>query len=428
MRLDRLSLKNYRRYADATFSFGPRFNVIVGVNGSGKTSLLSGVHEALNAMFLGSGLPALNPLAEGGAGRIERVSINDRTRFEPCFPVVVAAYGEILGQMTSWAITKNAGDSVGTLTNEAFAIGQRIKAQFDVLLNGAPLPMLAYYRANRRWAHVAASTLNAATARESRVDGYKNWLDASVDSNSLQLWAIAKCLERLQASSENGDSFGSVSGDDLSVLDSALSHVVEGASGLRYDMKSRTLYVQWIDRLPTPFENLSDGQRSAVSLVADIVRRVCLLNPQLGRDAAALTDGIVLIDELDMHLHPAWQRMMVKGLKTTFPRIQFIAASHSPQILSEVEPDEILILDREGMMHPRNSYGMDSNRILEEIMDAPSRPTIVQDQLDELFELLDTGRLAEAKELIASIRAVAPGVSEIARAEALLKRKETIGR
>ena len=101
-------------------------------------------------------------------------------------------------------------------------------------------------------------------------------------------------------------------------------------------------------------------------MVADIARRACLLNPHLGGAVLEETPGIVLIDELDLHLHPKWQRRIIGDLRRTFPKIQFIATTHSPQLIGQVKPDEILLLDAEETeetRHPGQSYGMDSNWI-----------------------------------------------------------------
>src|SRR5207253_331116 len=113
---------------------------------------------------------------------------------------------------------------------------------------------------------------------------------------------------------------------------------IENIQGLRYDLKAKTLLLEWhaldVSKGPaTQFEHLSDGQRVVISLIADIARRMCLLNPHLGLEAIRQTPAVILIDELDIHLHPQWQRKIVKGLKTAFPAAQFIAASHSPQVI-----------------------------------------------------------------------------------------------
>ncbi len=127
---------------------------------------------------------------------------------------------------------------------------------------------------------------------------------------------------------------------------------------------------------PQPFNNLSAGQKMMLALVADIaikaVTQNAFLVPPGTVDAdrfpevLARTPGVVLIDELDVHLHPKWQRRVATDLKTVFPSIQFVCTSHSPQIVGELCPEEIRILDEEAVVTPSRSFGIDSNRVLED--------------------------------------------------------------
>ena len=105
---------------------------------------------------------------------------------------------------------------------------------------------------------------------------------------------------------------------------------------------------------------MSDGQRALIGLVADIARRACLLNAEtFGAQTLVETSGLVLIDELDLHLHPKWQRRIVADLKRNFPKIQFFATTHSPQVIGEARPEEIVLLTPQGQKQPIGSYGMD---------------------------------------------------------------------
>ena len=93
------------------------------------------------------------------------------------------------------------------------------------------------------------------------------------------------------------------------------------------------------------FSALSDGYRNVIKIVTDIATKMCILNPYLGEDALAKTPGVVVIDELDLSLHPTWQKRIVRILKELFPKIQFICATHSPFIIQSLEPGELFVLD-----------------------------------------------------------------------------------
>ena len=100
------------------------------------------------------------------------------------------------------------------------------------------------------------------------------------------------------------------------------------------------------DGIVLPFQMLSDGYRNVIKIILDIATRMCILNPYLKGEALKKTPGIVLIDEIDLSLHPTWQRRIVGILKELFPRIQFICATHSPFIIQSLEEGELITLDQ----------------------------------------------------------------------------------
>jgi predicted ATP-binding protein involved in virulence len=438
MKIDSITLQNYRCHADLRVSFEPGFNVVVGVNGSGKTSLLKGVCEALNGLLYGLNAHHMQPLGEAGHVRLLAVSSQGRFRYEPQYPVKICAAGEAFETGCVWTWTKSSQVSNAEISGQfPGQVWQNIQRETgpgaDALRAATALPLVSFYRANRHWNQAQPHELQSATQRNSRIDGYASWWDASLDSVALQGWTIGKCLERFQISSETGVAFDAIDSDELALVNAALAAAVEGVKGLRYDLKQKSLLVEWLDvdgevRDPTAFENLSDGQRAVIGLVADIARRMCLLNPQLGIEVTGKTPGVVLIDELDMHLHPKWQRIVTRGLKAAFPALQFIVASHSPQVLGELKPEEIILLNPHGTSHPQVSYGLDSSRVLEEIMGATERSVDVEKALTELFATLERNELDSARTQLKALTDLAPGIAELGGAQALLKRKEVLGR
>jgi predicted ATP-binding protein involved in virulence len=436
MRIDSVNLTNYRCHEQLQVNFAPGFNVIVGINGIGKTSLLKALCDSLYGflMNLGGNLH-IQPLSEPGTALVLMSSFKGNFRFEPQYPIKVGASGSVYETGCVWTWIKT--DEISNATCRGATPGQQwlaIQQNADFSkLAATQMPLLAFYRANRNWNSPLPDTTQAAAVRSARGDGYLNWSNASLDSQALQTWVIGKSLERFQLSSETGALFESINNDELALVNAAISAAIEGAKGLRYDMRSRSLLIDWKEssndpRDPTSFENLSDGQRAVIGLVADIARRMCLLNPQLGQEVTQKTEGVVLIDELDMHLHPQWQRRIVTGLKLAFPAIQFIVASHSPQLLGELHPEEIILLRADGTSHPQVSYGMDSSRVLEEIMGATARTPAIDEAVSNLFAALERNELPAARDQLTALSKQAPGIAELVGAEALLKRKELLGR
>jgi predicted ATP-binding protein involved in virulence len=188
-----------------------------------------------------------------------------------------------------------------------------------------------------------------------------------------------------------------------------------------------------VGRIAQPFNNLSAGQAMMLALVGDlaikaVTQNAYLLPPEeLGPEDAPLprvlrqTPGVVLIDELDVHLHPKWQRRVATDLKETFPSVQFVCTSHSPQVIGEMKPEEIRSLDDGVVTMPRHSFGMDSNSILEELMGAKPRNDSVQNLLSRLSSMIDKEDFASARDLLPEVEArLGEDDPEVTRARALM--------
>ena len=142
---------------------------------------------------------------------------------------------------------------------------------------------------------------------------------------------------------------------------------------------------------------LSDGERGILALVLDLTRRLALAYPEL-QDPAAQSEAVVLIDEIELHLHPKWQRQIVRNLTAAFPRCQFIATTHSPQVVGEVEHDHIHIVTEDGVYSPSHSFGVDSSRVLEEIMDTEPRSAEVAKLISDISRDADQRLVREARQ------------------------------
>jgi predicted ATP-binding protein involved in virulence len=176
---------------------------------------------------------------------------------------------------------------------------------------------------------------------------------------------------------------------------------------------------------------LSDGERGLLALAGDLSRRLAITYPDSANPLHEA--GLVLIDEIELHLHPAWQRIIIQRLIQTFPGCQFIVTTHSPQVLSNVQPECIHILaiedDNVVVKRPERSYGRDSNRILEDIMGVSKRPPEIEARILELFRIIHDGELDRAKDLIQNL-ATEIGIDEpeLIRAASTIHRREVIGR
>ena len=176
---------------------------------------------------------------------------------------------------------------------------------------------------------------------------------------------------------------------------------------------------------------LSDGEKCLLAMIGDLARRLAIANPGLSNPLHGT--GIVLIDEIELHLHPQWQRGIIPSLTRVFPNCQFIVTTHSPQLISDIKPSGIYILEATesgiSVRHPEIYFGRDSNQILEELMGVSERPMSIKNDLRRLFHLIEAGDLTEAKHLQKHLEnLIGDDEPEFTKADMLTRRKEILGR
>lgn len=176
---------------------------------------------------------------------------------------------------------------------------------------------------------------------------------------------------------------------------------------------------------------LSDGEKNLITLIGDIARRLAIANPE--SDKPLEGNGVIMIDEIDLHLHPKWQQLMIPQLETIFPNCQFIVSTHSPQVLNNVQPKNIILLDNKNneltYSFATESYGKNSDRILEDLLGVDARPSDVKDDIEKLYRYIDSGKLDKAKLIYKELsNKIIGGDPELVKANVLIKRKEITGK
>jgi len=166
---------------------------------------------------------------------------------------------------------------------------------------------------------------------------------------------------------------------------------------------------------------LSDGERSVLALILDISKRLAQANPRLD-DPLETGEAVVLIDEIDLHLHPQWQRKVVGNLERTFRSCQFIATTHSPQVIGEVPHEKIQMIKDGKIYSPNRSFGIDSSRVLEEVMDTSSRNPLVEQEIGLIAKLIAEENTEGAKAAIEKLsNKIGEDDPEITRARTLIE-------
>jgi predicted ATP-binding protein involved in virulence len=254
------------------------------------------------------------------------------------------------------------------------------------------IPLICSYGNERLWYESPhkkiAKKKSTATELPSRFDGYRDCTEFEIQETDLLDWIRAEISAGQQRGAET---------IALGVMKQAIAGCVEFATSIYYDERYKDLIVVTGQSDFQMFRNLSDGQRIMLTLIGDLAKRAIMLNPHLGRDVLLQTPGIVMIDELDLHLHPKWQRRIIRDLKRTFPQVQFVVTTHSPQLIGEALPHEIRVLDHGSVSIPPRSFGIDSSRVLEEVMHVSRRNIETGELMSRLAELIDKEDLDGAR-------------------------------
>ncbi|MBE7502074.1 MAG: AAA family ATPase [Verrucomicrobiales bacterium] len=420
MHIQKLELTGFRCFERAEFRFPSDFNLMVGDNGSGKTSLLEALAVAAGSWFLGiRGFDKRHLVAADV--RVQPRTAHGDFRFEEVEQTVVRAWGQVNGESLAWERALR-GRKGRTTTKDASGIRDIAEAQAQAIRDGRDaavvLPLISYYGTGRLWdiPRDIRSELKDRRNRPSRLDGYRNSVDPRCSPADFMKWISRQEWIAFQEGSEPAVS---------TAVKEAVLGCLEHGKRIWFSAKQEQVLVEFADQGIHAFDQLSDGQRNMVAMVGDIAIKAALLNPNLGERAVPGTPGVVLIDELDLHLHPKWQRRIVTDLRRTFPKIQFFCTTHSPQIIGEVTRDRVHVLNSEGTQTPVVAYGADSNWILEHVMDAAERSGEAARHIHAVEDALEAGDLDGAKHRLHRLReSVGSEEGEVVRLEASIRNLE----
>jgi predicted ATP-binding protein involved in virulence len=349
MKIRQLELKNFRCFDQKTFEFSDQFNVLIGDNGTGKSAILDALAIGVGSFLLGINSINSRDISDDDIRRIIRIDTIPPTS-EKILPVVVSCEGcfEDIAKM-SWTRELRVVDGRTTRTGAKEIISYAKQLQDKVRIQKQDrdkiiLPVISYYGTNRLW---SAKKDDKPRRPSSQLEGYKNWLAGS-NINILTRWfrTLEWAIIQYERDIEpNSISLVSSVRLTMSTVKETVMSCMEDWQDVTYDVLLDELIATSKDGRTLPFRMLSDGVRNMIGMVADIAYRCITLNPLLSAEAARLTPGIVLIDEIDLHLHPNWQRRVIDDLKRTFPKIQFFATTHSEHIIQSLREGELIDLN-----------------------------------------------------------------------------------
>ncbi|MDM8536375.1 AAA family ATPase [Desulfobacterales bacterium HSG17] len=419
MKFKKIELCNFRAVNKLSINLSKQLNVFVGVNGAGKSTIIDAIAITLSWLV----------------NRIQRDNASGRP-----IPEI-----SIRNAQTGGSITANINESD---TNYCWVIAKNVKGKNSehksrlgdtsklaaAIRDKAPqtgLPVFAYYPVNRNVLDIPLRIRQKHTFE--LFECFDEALTGAANFRHFFEWF----RNREDLENENRKYVDDIfKPENFEFPDPQLEAVRKALESFLPEFKRFSVgrnplrMIAFKNKEELRIEQLSDGEKSLIALIGDLARRLAIANPESKKPLEG--KGIILIDEIDLHLHPQWQRMIVPKLTQVFPGCQFIISTHSPQILSHVKPENIFLLknEKQGITYsqPSESYGKNSDRILEDLMMVDARPSEEKKMLHELFEIIQKGSLDNARKKVQELKQLIGEDPELVKADVLIKRREIIGK
>lgn len=404
-----IKLHNYRKFEDITFKLNPRMNVIIGKNAAGKTTLL----EAVNVM-LGAYLAAYKKYVPSRfVCNISESDILQKTVNQinqnviaptavPQFPCAVGCHmvwDEKSIEYYQRIVEKEGGRTKFDGKNPM----QSQVLEWETAIEKADgsdaehiYPLVLYLSSARLWNENRAGEINKIP---NRTDAYQRCLDKKRGNQSA--FDYLKLLANISSEERDGKPLP-VYEAIMSAVQYSMKEELDAGQRVLYSSRYGEVAVKNQDGTVIRFASLSDGYRNVIKIVTDIATKMCILNPYLEEKALELTPGVVVIDELDLSLHPTWQKRIVRILKELFPKIQFVCATHSPFIIQSLEEGELITLDD---VQDEEYSGQSIEDIAEDIMLVPTpqyseRKEKMYKAAEKYFQALEEGKSADELQIL----------------------------
>lgn len=423
LRINKISLNGFRAADDLCIELDPRLNVFVGVNGAGKTTILDA------AAILLSWIPnRIRNNKASGRPIVEQDIRNSQNLSE------LAIEYSSGGNQYAWTLRKNRktpGESPATSNlSELNQYVRSIHERAIQTIGPFDLPLFAYFPVNRTVLDIplrirAKHSFDQYSASEGALTSAANF-------RTFFEWF----REREDLENENrryADDISKPEGFEfpdrqLQVVREALSILMPEFSN--FSIRRNPLRMEVNKQGQRLIVNqLSDGEKCMMALIGDLARRMAISN--LALENPLHGQGVVMIDEVDLHLHPQWQRMVVPKLLEAFPNCQFMISTHSPHVVTHVHPENVHLLDlingKIEYSRPQATYGKTVERVLEDLMGLnTTRPENINKKIITMFDLISQGDVDQAKKILAELQAEIGDDPELAKVAVLIRRKELI--
>lgn len=382
MYLKKIHMENYKAIEKLDIDLKSGVNLLIGDNGAGKTSVLEGIAVALGGLFVNvAGVSTKNIVKDDVRMNIKPMG-DSSTTIEYCEPVLTGCTLCVTEEQDfTWNRIKEEVSATHTKIDD-----KNVCVWMKKLTNNSDttLPLISFQSAARAW---KVRRGDFGTELKKKLDdrrcGYIGCLDSSMDVKSIQQW----CLKQEVVRSNKGtvreyEMFKNIVASFMKEINE-LTMIPSIYYSPQFD---ELVYKE--DKTEMPISKLSAGYQSLLWMIMDLAYRVCMLNPELESKDQIM--GIVLIDEIDLHLHPKWQWNVTDALRKTFASVQFIIATHSPIVISaSKEANLILLDDTRTVSYLPDCYGYEVEDVLCYRQESVSRPKKVKTLIDEIENAID---------------------------------------
>lgn len=407
MKIENIEYTNYRGLKSGSLSFEKDLTIIIGKNGTGKTSVLSAVSIILSWII------ARLKSDKGNGLYIDTESItNHHLHSKIDFKLEGIEQPITIPNKAKSGIPKKYSLNIDPLKSYIL----RKREDFEACNFKTNIPTFVYYGVKRA---VVDIPLRIRDKEYSLLDTYKDCLNGAANFRDFFTWfRNQEDIEneyKVNISANHNTRELDVFRRALSIFMPDYSNIKVRRSPLRMEVEKhgKTIYVN----------QLSDGEKIYLALIGDLCHRMVLANPVL--NDPLMGEGIVLIDEIDLHLHPEWQGDFAAKLNKVFPNIQFIISTHSPHVINNVNPEKIRMLNDEGVESPEYSYGMPLKIVLEDIMGLKSEvPDKVKDLFEDVHKLLNNVEIEKAENLLEELYVLVPHHPELVRIAKIIERNK----
>jgi predicted ATP-binding protein involved in virulence len=409
MHIQQVKIKNFRCFEDLTVNLNPDVNIFVGNNGSGKSAVLDAIAAAMYPYIYEFQHIILNKAPYRFEIPIHQSDLQIKKPYKDIEGVELSI---IINSILSWKIIcyedsldnrnepldmKYQEDSLRKITHNALEILNAMRKNLD-----CNLPVIAYYKGDRN-SITLTNIKDLSFQRLNRFDALKDFLNSTSNFADLADWFFTRKLYESREGEQRKDI--TFEFHDLKQIRKAISIIIAPNANVYFAQNtSSKLMVEWEtetgEKIELSLNQLSSGYRNMLALVMDFARRLAQANPQMENPLEA--EAVLMIDELDLHLHPTWQQKIIPDLRKVFPNTQIISTTHSPEIVTTVKRHQVKILENYQIKEcPTPTRGRSSSDIVLEVLGLkkPRPDTEESRTLTELFDAIDNGNLEGAKQL-----------------------------